>query len=87
MVAKDHDKVDNDNNLEEKENTDTLEEVTKEVHIEVDNDIIWELNKILVILGPLETLKHWQQMTKTQLIVFVLEDLHTFRTKSVKNFV
>ena len=40
MVAKDHDKVDNDNNLEEKENTDTLEEVAKEVHLEVDNDII-----------------------------------------------
>ena len=60
MVTKEHDKVDNDNNLEEKENTDTLEEIAKEVHLEVDNDIIWELKKTLVILGPLETLKHWQ---------------------------
>ena len=67
MVAKDHDKVDNDNNLEEKENTDTLEEVAKEVHLEVDNDIIWELKKTLVILGPLETLsepKVWKILFK-----------------------
>ena len=43
-----------------KENTDTLEEVAEEERGEVDNDIIWELKKKLMILGPSETINRWQ---------------------------